>query len=444
MPSPSHRWLCLGLLLPLWFAMANPAAAQRVRYPLEYPPKLPGGQRVVTDSSPDFLKPGPNLREGVAIAKTPPTVDFLYYPNQNYPGNPWCFRGVGTVVDGKYYSALCDHLAPLGTAYLFEYNPANKQFRLLVNTAEFLRSSGQITADMNYSPGEVQTQIDLGSDGWLYYGTTRGSTRVTNDANGFRGEWVLRTHPKTGETQVVSAFPVAKHCILAGVLDPQRMIFYGGTAAGDYRDKTVKFFAVDVKSGKVIQETDQGFDRYCIFAASTGCVYWEGKKYDPETNQVTGSEVPHVRSATEETADGWVYGTSHREADLWAFNTKTEKLTRIGPGAVGTQGYVSSIHIDPTGRYLYYVPGAHGGATKDGTPIVQYDLKRRKAKVLAFLHKFYQQKYGYNLDGCFCSVLDPAGDKLYISWDGWREGQPRGWESCALTVLHIPESERQP
>ena len=30
--------------------------------------------------------------------------------------------------------------------------------------------------------------VTLGRDGWLYYGTTRGSTRATNDANGFKGE----------------------------------------------------------------------------------------------------------------------------------------------------------------------------------------------------------------------------------------------------------------
>ena len=77
---------------------------------------------------------------------------------------------------------------------------------------------------------------------------------MTNDANGFKGEWVLRTEPKTGKTEVVRAFPVPKHCILASVLDPQRMIFYGGTAAGDYRVKDVRFFAVDVKSGKVIKK----------------------------------------------------------------------------------------------------------------------------------------------------------------------------------------------
>jgi hypothetical protein len=441
------NWMKFTVLcgvMPLMLIVTASTAHAQIRYPLPYPPQLPDGQSVVTHTEAAFLQPGPNLREGVAIAKTPPTVDFLFYPGQDYPGNPWSFRAVGAVRGEKYYSALCDHLAPAGTAKLFEYDAAAKQFRLLVDTAAFLKSSGAIGPEMKYSPGEVQTRIDWGSDGWLYYGTTRGSTRATTDANGYLGDWVLRTEPASGKTELVCAYPVPKHCILASVVDPQRMMFYGGTADGDYRVKNVMFFALDLKTGKVIKSDTNGFDRYVIFARSTGRLYWDGRKYDPDTNELTTSQAPHVRSATAETPQGIVYGTTHYEAGLWAFDTKTEKLTQIGEGAVGTQGYVASIHADPTGRYLYYVPGAHGGATKDGTPIVQFDLKTGQRKVLCFLHQFFKDKYGYYLDGCFCSVLDPNGEKLYVSWDGWREGQPRGSESAALTVIHIPASERQP
>ena len=319
--------------------LSSAASAQaQVRYPLPYPPKLPGGEKVVIDQSEEFLKPGPNLLDGVKIAKTSPKITFMYYPGQDYPGNPWCFRAVGIVEGDKYYSALCDHLAPGGTAYLYEFDAAKNEFRLLLNTTKFLRDSGQIPPDAKYSPAEIQTRIDKGSDGWLYYGTTRGSTRATTDANGFRGEWVLRTNPETAETEVVSAFPVAKHCILASVLDPDRMVFYGGTASGNPKEKDVRFFAVDAKTGKLMKEDKNGFDRYAIYSKSTGCLYWEGRKYDPHTNEITESVAPHVRSATPETPQGIVYGTTHTEADLWAFDVNKETLTQLGPGAVGTQG----------------------------------------------------------------------------------------------------------
>ncbi|MFP6659515.1 MAG: hypothetical protein VB853_15130 [Pirellulales bacterium] len=50
--------------------------------------------------------------------------------------------------------------------------------------------------------------------------------------------------------------------------------------------------------------------------------------------------------------------------------------------AVASKTYTTSIDLDPaTERYLYYVPGAHGGAYSDGSPLVQYDLKTKLRKV---------------------------------------------------------------
>ena len=413
------------------------------RYPLPYPPKLPEGKTVVTESDGAFLKAAANLRDGVLIAKTPPVVDFAFYPEQNYPGNPWSHRSDGIVVGDRYYSSTNDHLAPRGTAHLWEYEARAKKFRLLCDTTRFLESVKAFPADMNYRPGEMQSRIDMGSDGWLYYATDRGSPTVTHDGNGYRGEWILRTNPKTLETKVVATFPIAKHTLPASVLDPKRMIYYGGTAPGkDAPNQKIQFFALDVKTGKLLKVADDGPYRTLIFSPSTGKVFWHGKTYDPATNEITPSNVPDVRSATRETADGIVYGTSGRSADLWAFHVKTGELKQLGNGAVGKAEYIASLEIDPTGRYLYYVPGAHGGASRDGTPIVQYDLHTSKRKVLAFLHDHFWDNYGYALDGSFGNALDEKGERLFISWDGWRKGQPRGWECAALTVVHIPEAER--
>ena len=65
------------------------------RYPLKYPPALPDGKELVTDQSPDFLKPPPHLRAGVEVAKTAPVVDFLFYPGQDHAGVPWSVWGDG-------------------------------------------------------------------------------------------------------------------------------------------------------------------------------------------------------------------------------------------------------------------------------------------------------------------------------------------------------------
>lgn len=411
---------------------------------LPYPPALPDGRAVATDQSPDFLKAPPGLRGGVEVAQAPPVVDFLFYPGQDYPGNPWSVWGDGCAAGEKYYSAIGDHKHPRGTAIVYEYDASTKKLRPLVNVGQFLESSGTLPSGMNYLPGKVHSRIDLGSDGWLYYSTHRGSPGTTTDQNGYKGDWILRTHAETGKTEIVEAFPIEKHCIPMSVLDPERLIFYGGTAHGkDAALKEVVFFAYDIKRRKRILSSGGGPDRCAIFSKSTGLLFWEGKVFDPARDHTIGEckAAPHVRSATGETPQGIVYGTSGRSADLWAFDVKNETLASLGTAAVGKQEYIVSIEADPTGRYLYYVPGAHGGTAGDGTPIVQFDVKTRKRKILAFLHPFYYEKYGYMLDGTFSSALDPKGEKLYITWNGKRKGS-KAWESCALTVVHIPASER--
>jgi DNA-binding beta-propeller fold protein YncE len=127
---------------------------------------------------------------------------------------------------------------------------------------------------------------------------------------------------------------------------------------------------------------------------------------------------------------------------LFSFNTKTEEAKEIGPAAVGTQQYTTSIDVDPTGRYLYYVPGAHGHSENDGSAVVQYDVKTKTRKVIAFLSPYFQDKIGAIPTGTFSTAIDPAGDKLYITWNVKRG--TAAWDCCALTVIHIPESERRP
>ena len=194
-----------------------------------------------------------------------------------------------------------------------------------------------------------------------------------------------------------------------------------------------------------------------IFAKSTGKIYYTpGKedmvgalvRFDPDK---PGPPTPinaelGLRSATQETPQGIVYtvskGSKAGESLLFAFDTKTETVMELGPAQVGSQNYITTIDADPTGRYLYYIPGAHGGSERDGSAVVQFDVKTKQRKVIAFLHPLYQEKYGVTLAGTFSSAVDPDGSKLYINWNSNRGG--KGWDCCALTVIHIPESERQP
>lgn len=458
-----HSLILAAVATSLCFSVSTGQAAERkqagaqkaaAKAALVFPPALPGGQQVVTVTTKEFLQPSGTLKAGVTIATTPPTVDLLFFPGQDYPGNPWSCWGDGLAVNGKYYSAIGDHLAPGGNAFVFEYDAQRRQFRQLVDVRRVLN-----LPEGHYTPGKIHGRMDRGRDGWLYFSTHRGSTRVTTDAYHYRGDWILRHHPVLGQTEIVAHGPVPKHCIPASVLDPERLIFYGGTAPGSENDASgVQFFAYDVGQRKLLYAGSNGPPRYLMLARSTGRVYWvptedaEGtgllQRFDPATGGAPQRLAARlgVRAATQETAAGFIYtvsnGQGRREAMLYAFNTRTEQVEDLGPASVGTQAYITSVDVDPTGRYLYYVPGAHGGSEVDGSPVVQFDLKTRVKKVIAFLHPFVEKEFGCTLRGTFSSAVDPAGDKLYITWNNSRGG--RAWDSCLLTVLHIPAAERQP
>lgn len=436
------HWVAL-----IWLGMAASLAGTSE---VTYPPKLPDGKAVATACVDAFLKAQPAMGS-VLVAKTPPTVDFLYYPGQTYEGKPWSNWGDGVAIEGKYYSAIGDHKGPDGNAFVYEYDARTKKLRLLVDVRKVLK-----LPEGHYTPGKIHGRLDVGRDGWLYFSTHRGSTRVTTGQHHYRGDWILRHHPPTGKTEVVARGPVGKQCIPCSVLDPERLIFYGGTAAGDINDKRITFFAYDVGAKRLLHSGYGGPARYMIFAKSTGRVYFapgvEGPlyRYDPAKGgpPVRLDAKIGLRSATQETPQGCVYTVSTRgDATLWRFDVKTEKVEKLGSATIGSQSYITTLDADPTGRYLYYVPGAHGGSERDGTPIVQFDVQTRRKKVIAFLHPFLKEQCGYTPLGTFGSAVDPKGDKLYITWNGNLGGQRRGrltWDACALTVVHIPERERTP
>ena len=428
-------------------AAAKKKAAAQV---LTFPPELPGGEAVVTDTSEAFLLPPETLREGVAIAKTPPTIDFAYFPGQTYEGKPWSNWGDSTAAAGKYYTAIGDHLAPAGTARVFEYDAAGKSFRQLLDLKSLLQRP-----EGHYSPSKIHTRVDLGSDGWLYCATHRGSTRVTTDEYHYTGDWIVRCHPETGAAEVVAHAPVSKHCIPNGTLDPERLIFYGGTAPGDRTDdEGVQFFAYDVKSRKLLYAGPDGPSRYMILARSTGRVYYvPGKgdaplmRFDPATDkapQKIDGQIG-IRAATRETPQGIVYTVSQGQgagalSEIFAFHTKTERIEKLGPAAVASNQYVAAVSADPTGRFLYYVPGAHGGSERDHSAVVQFDTQSRKAKVIAFLHPYYLMNYGLVPKGTYGLAVDPSGERLYVTWNVSRGS--RAWDCCGLSVIHIPAGER--
>lgn len=439
----SQGYWCL-VVLTGWLALA--AHAEDAFRPMA----LPGGRLVVTDTSKEFLVPPENLKGGdFTIAKTPPTIDFAFYPEQTYPGNPWSAWGDNIVAGDKWYSAIGDHQ---WDAFVYEYDIPAKKLRTVVKLKDFLKMPAG-----HYTPGKVHSRIDVGSDGWVYFATHRGASAYTTDKYHFKGDWILRYNPQTEKTETICHGPVGKESIPVSILDPERLIFYGGT------QQSGVFFAYDVKAKKLLYQSKPGEGpyRYMMFSKSTGRVYYLPgdygtlRRYDPKTN--TSTVVPAkigIRAATLETPQGYIYATAtKRDGRIYRFDVKKETAEEIGNVRLSgkdfaTADYVTTIDADPTGTYLYYCAGsAHGRCERGGTPIVQFNVKTRQKKVIAFLHPFYEKRYQFVPDGTYGSSLSPDGDKLCITWMGRRTDIKVKYTNskryCAMTVIHIPESERQ-
>lgn len=442
----------IGILFAATLALSMGAEDE-----VSWPPALAGGEHFMRIEGPDLLETIGEIREGVSIARTPPVVTFHYYDCQSYEGKPWSVWGDGLVVGEHYYSAVGDHRSPDGNAFLYDYDGTTNELTMLADVRQVLRRP-----EGWYTPGKIHSSIGLGRDAWLYYSTHRGSTRVADDpANHFEGDWILRTHPETHRTEIVVHAPLAMQCLPTGLLDSERMIWYAGTADG-LQVKGPQFLAYDVADRKTLYSDGVGPYRAMILAESTGMLYFHGGpgeddeghrsgearlyRFDPRNPDPPRAIAARVglRAATAETPDGLVY-TIDRDR-LWSFDVKSETAKALGSTAVATQDYTTSLDADPTGRYLYYIPGAHGGAERDGTPIVQYDTRTHTRKILCFLHPTVEKHTGYIPIGSFGYAVSEDGGRLFVTWNGAHEVRDRSgrvpFRSVAMTVVEIPESER--
>lgn len=431
-------------------AKSDQKATARASATVTFPPTLPGNvESISTGAEREFLQTAATLLDGVAVAKTAPRVDFAYYPGQTYEGKPWSNWGNGSFSDGRYYSAIGDHLAPQGNAFVYEYNPELKSFRLLCDVRKLIQ-----LPEGHYTPGKIHSHVMKGSDGWLYFTTHRGSTRVTTPANHFTGEWLLRADPATGRSEIIERGPIPHHCLPTGELDPKRMVFYGSTAPGEAGDgEGIQFLAYDLNKRKMLYAGPDGPSRSMLISSTTGRVYYvpgQGAaplmRFDPASGKPPESisgEIS-IRAATAETPQGLIYVASYDQkgsgSRLYSFNVKTEQIEDLGPAAVGKNQYVAAIAADPSGQYLYYVPGAHGGSEVDHSAIVQFDTKRRTRKIIACLDPWFRQHAGCVLKGTYTAALDERGERMFVTWNISRGS--KAWDCCGLTVIHIPESER--
>jgi hypothetical protein len=190
--------------------------------------------------------------------------------------------------------------------------------------------------------------------------------------------------------------------------------------------------------------------------------------YDPKTNQArlttltspagAAGELGEIRAASQPDRNGivwcitkaWGTATGPRHGAIYPFDTTTGEFGRNrghcfaqGPPDNPIRLYTAVAKLDRSKTKLYYVPGAHGGAAKHGAALIQFDTQTNTRKVIVFLHDHVKSQAAYSLGGTYGIAVSHDGSKVCINWMDERD--PRQRETTrrvAVTVVHIPESER--
>jgi hypothetical protein len=104
------------------------------------------------------------------------------------------------------------------------------------------------------------------------------------------------------------------------------------------------------------------------------------------------------------------------------------------------------MELSPDGRFAYYAPGAHGSGARIGTPVVQFDVKTKERKVVAFLNGVCRDRLGYNIGGSYNLKVSADGGRLFVTLNGAKVVAGARREETfgvpSVVVIDLPKEER--
>jgi len=359
--------------------------------------------------------------------------------------------------DGSVYCGIGDHGDDAGgdaRCFLYRWNPAEERLTQVVDMNDVVP----------HAPGQpawskVHARIDEGPDGGIYFSCTlnagnRAGQEQYHWNDQLPGGQLYRYDPATGQTGVIANLP-AKRCSATSLLDRERNIWWCNLEAGEGD----ALWGLDLTTAQTVFQSNDGavgFNRNFALAAD-GSIVFNGvdciRRFEPATGRVMDMDSsfpdsPGMRCSTRESTDGWIYGITHQSSQLFRYSPGRDELELLGPNWLGGM-YTTVIVLSPDERFLYYFPGAHGQAFRDGTPVLQYEIATGRRKVLAFLAPELERVLHYVPGGTYGMKLSADGGTIYVNFnghaaDGLRpEGmRDNGFGLCGFAEIEIAASER--
>ena len=312
--------------------------------------------------------------------------------------------------DGRSLSAVGDHLGRDGNSYLYELDPEAGRLTLVADVASV---AGHEPGDWGY--GKVHAQMVVGPCGEVYATTYWGTRDGIEYGGSYEGDVLLRIDPERRTTEslgpVLSGPGVpslvgwaAGGLLYAEAADPERFDPQRGA-----------FVVLDMATGEQVfatpdEEDHRGFramavdaDGRVVFSRTDGRL----ARWDPATGELGDLDIQlpgeFLRAATPPAPDGTVYLATEEPEVLLALEPDGT-LRELGE----LRGYTTSLALSPEGDRLWYVPGAHGDAPEQGTPLVEVDTATGEERVVVELDPLARDVLDLSLGGSYSVAVSPT------------------------------------
>lgn len=228
---------------------------------------------------------------------------------------------------------------------------------------------------------------------------------------------------------------------------------YGKFLVYDTRRRQIVHAEVPVVTGSNPPDRIRWWRRSLLLDRATGRVYgtecappFRLVCYDPDKRRFfrmnSALQAPMLSYTERKSKDGifWIFD---REGNFYKFWPDLDRVELIGKNWRKGE-YIENLRLSPRERYLYYIASSGMNSPSYGMPVIQYDTRTGRRKVLAFLCDYYLEKYGYGTSNTYRLSLSSDGASIFTHVNGRFAPDRRniGYGRPAIFQIHIPASER--
>ena len=301
---------------------------------------------------------GPRSKAVVATAtgSDAPAVQMLRYQRPETAGEPWSHWGQGLVLDdGRFVSAMGNHLGEDGNSFLFVYDPSTGENTRFADLRE------EIGGDPSWGFGKVHGQIVAGRCGDAYLSTYWGTRKGLTYSPTYRGDVMLRVDTESWGVEPLGVL-AEEHGVPSLAAAPGEGLVYVEAVdplaePTDRQGDQGAFVVVDPETPEELFRSDTtdhiGFRN--VMVDGMGRAYLAAQdgrllRFDPGGSEL----VPHpdrlpgggsLRASSVPTTDGTVFGVTSKPEEFFAL-APDGSIRPIGEA----QGYTTSIAAEPEWR----------------------------------------------------------------------------------------------